>query len=252
MDMDYIKEKLYQQLAIVYCCQASDIKDDKNHFTEYEKLEGRRQFEEADDCVLKVIVVNGKLIFTGKKSVVDVCQKRFSNKSGNWFMDAKNFRELDRILSKEGYRVKTAHPFFIPKDDYVHEINGAEIKKYNQEKILQFKGDDRFDEAFCFSEESPDVLAVAAIIDDEIVGMAGASADSPSFWQIGINVNKNFEGRHIATGLVSMLKADILKKEIVPYYGTSFSNLASQHVAAKAGFEVAWVELITERMEFLG
>lgn len=89
----------------------------------------------------------------------------------------------------------------------------------------------------------------AAIIDDEIVGMAGASADSPSFWQIGVNVNKNFEGRHIATGLVSMLKADILKKEIVPYYGTSFSNLASQHVAAKAGFEVAWVELITERIE---
>ena len=32
MDMDYIKEKLYQQLAIDYCCQISDIKDDKNHF----------------------------------------------------------------------------------------------------------------------------------------------------------------------------------------------------------------------------
>ena len=73
--------------------------------------------------------------------------------------------------------------------------------------------------------------------------------DSPSFWQLGINVNKKFEGRHIASGLVSMLKADIMQKGIVPYYGTSFSNLASQHVAAKAGFEVAWVELITERME---
>ena len=30
--MDYIKEKLYQQLAIDYCCQVSDIKDDKNSF----------------------------------------------------------------------------------------------------------------------------------------------------------------------------------------------------------------------------
>ena len=249
--MDYIKEKLYQQLAIDYCCQVSDIKDDKNHFIEYEKLNGRRRFEEVDDCVLKVIAVNGKLIFTGKKSVVDVCQKHFSNKSGNWFMDVVNFRKLDEILKEEGYRIKTAHPFFIPKDDCVHEINGVEIKKYNQEDIFQFKDDDRFDEAFCFSEESPDVLAVAAIIDHEIVGMAGASADSPSFWQIGINVNKNFEGRYIATGLVSILKADILQKGFVPYYGTSFSNLASQHVAAKAGFEVAWVELITERNDEL-
>lgn len=197
-----------------------------------------------------MIAVNGKLIFTGKKSIIEVCRKQFSNNLGNWFMDASNFRKLDGILKKDGYRVKTAHPFFIPKDDCVHEIKGVEIKKYNQEEILQFKDDDRFDEAFCFSEESPDVLAAAAIIDHEIVGMAGASADSPSFWQIGINVNKNFEGRHIATGLVSMLKADILKKETVPYYGTSFSNLASQHVAAKAGFEVAWVELITEKMDW--
>ena len=148
-------------------------------------------------------------------------------------------REIHQVLFLQGRRQ------FEEADDCVHEINGIEIKKYNQEEILQFKDDDRFDEAFCFSEESPDVLAVAAIIDDEIVGKAGASADSPSFWQIGINVNKNFEGRHIASGLVSMLKADILQKGIVPYYGTSFSNLASQHVAAKAGFEVAWVELIT-------
>ena len=148
-------------------------------------------------------------------------------------------REIHQVLFLQGRRQ------FEEADDCVHEINGIEIKKYNQEEILQFKDDDRFDEAFCFSEESPDVLAVAAIIDDEIVGKAGASADSPSFWQIGINVNKNFEGRHIASGLVSMLKADILHKGIVPYYGTSFSNLASQHVAAKAGFEVAWVELIT-------
>ena len=47
--MDYIKEKLYQQLAIDYCCQVSDIKDDKNHFMEYKKIEGRRQFEKVDD-----------------------------------------------------------------------------------------------------------------------------------------------------------------------------------------------------------
>ena len=83
----------------------------------------------------------------------------------------------------------------------------------------------------------------------EIAGMAGASADSPTFWQIGINVNKEYEGRHIASGLVSILKHDILQKGIVPYYGTSFSNLASQHVAVRAGFEVAWVELITERIK---
>ena len=63
-------------------------------------------------------------------------------------------------------------------------MNGIEVKKYNQEEVLQFQGDDRFDEAFCFDENSPDVLAVAAIIDHEIVGMAGASADSLIFGRL--------------------------------------------------------------------
>ena len=80
--MDYIKEKLYQQLAVDYCCPVSKIKDNRNCFTEYKKRKGRRQFEEADDCILKVIAVNGKLVFTGKKQVVDVCRQKVSNKSG--------------------------------------------------------------------------------------------------------------------------------------------------------------------------
>lgn len=246
--MDDIKEKMYQQLALDYCCSVAEIKDSQNHFTEYKKLDGRRQFEESDECILKAIVVNGKLVFTGKKQVVDKCRQKFSDRAGSWFMDVANFREIDDILTNEGYQIKTAHPFFIPRNDEICKMDGIEIRKYNQEEILAFKGDNRFDEAFCFDEKSPDVLAVAAIIDNDIVGMAGASADSPAFWQIGINVNKEYEGRHIASGLVSILKHDILQKGIVPYYGTSFSNLASQHVAARAGFEAAWVELITEKI----
>ena len=77
--------------------------------------------------------------------------------------------------------------------------------------------------------------------------MAGASADSPYFWQIGINVAKEAEGRHIATKLVPLITQDILEQGKVPYYGTSMSNLASQRVAANTGFEVAWVELLSER-----
>lgn len=49
--MDYIKEKLYQQLAIDYCCQVSDIKDAKNHFTEYEKWK-------AGDSLKKRMIVS--------------------------------------------------------------------------------------------------------------------------------------------------------------------------------------------------
>ena len=52
------KQELSRQLALDYCCNAEDILDNKNHFNVYEQRDGRRRFEEQDDCVLKVIVVN--------------------------------------------------------------------------------------------------------------------------------------------------------------------------------------------------
>lgn len=112
--------------------------------------------------------------------------------------------------------------------------------------ILQFKGDDRWNEAFCFDDNTPDVLAVAAISDGEIVGMAGASADSDDFWQIGINVVQDAEGRHVGTSLVSELTKDILRCGKIPYYGTGMSHIASQRVAAAAGYDVFWFELLAE------
>ena len=46
-----------------------------------------------------------------------------------------------------------------------------------------------------------------------------------------------------------MTKAEILKREILPYYGTSMSHIASQRVALGAGFLPAWAELATSRIE---
>ena len=242
-----LKEKLYRQLAIDYCCTYEEIADDKNHFTEYKRLDGRRRFDESEECALKVIAVNGKLVFTGERQFVNACKEKFEKCSGSWFMDVGNFRELEKILDQGGYRLKTAHPFFVPRNANELTYDSFEIRKYNQKEIMQFQDDRRFDEAFCFDKNSPDMLGVAAVIDDQIVGMAGASADSPMLWQIGINVDKNAKGKHIGSTLVSILKHDIMEMGLVPYYGTSISNLASQRVAANAGFEVAWVELLSEK-----
>lgn len=242
-----LKTMLYKQLALDYCCTAEEVADPYSHFTEYHELEGRRRFEEQDTCALKVAVVNGKLLFTGKKEIVKACREKYETHSGAWFMDVANFRTLDSILKPYGYRLKTAHPFFLPGGKAKEYECDVTIRCYRENEIRQFEGDRRFNEAFCFDEKTPDVLGVAAVQGKKIIGMAGASADSPHFWQIGINVEKEAEGRHIATKLVSLLTQDILEQGKVPYYGTSMSNLASQRVAANAGFEVAWVELLAER-----
>ena len=91
--------------------------------------------------------------------------------------------------------------------------------------------------------------SIAAAKDGQILGMAGASADSPLFWQIGINVDSHAVGMHVGSTLVRLLAQDIIAQGAVPYYGTSMSHIASQRVAHRAGFAVAWAELVAEEIK---
>ena len=243
------QEELSRQLALDYCCSPTDVMDSENHFSIYIPQEGRRRFQEGSVCGLKIAVINGKLLFTGSKEIVAECQKRYAAVTGEWFFDMKQLRELEELLAPFGFRIAQAHPFYLPEfDGVLSEPRNFEMTRYDQNAILQFRGDNRFDEAFAFDSDAPDVLGIAAVKDGEILGMAGASADSPLFWQIGINVDSHAGGMHVGSTLVRLLAQDVLTHGAIPYYGTSMSHIASQRVAHRAGFVVAWAELITEEV----
>ena len=89
------------------------------------------------------------------------------------------------------------------------------------------------------------MIGAGAWKDGRFLGMAGASADSPTMWQIGINVDPAAKGLGIGPTLVAILKNEILDLGILPYYGTSVSHINSQRVAQKAGFIPAWTEMST-------
>ena len=244
----YMNEVLRQQLALDYCCMASAIEDDKNHFHVFESRDGRRRFRDHGYCFLKVAVVNGKLMFTGEEAIIAWCKDTFAKETGEWFFDAKNLRRLDDRLREDGYQIEQVHPFFIATEQSEVDTARDTIQWYDQKEIEQFRGDGRFREAYSFCEEAPDVVGAAALKDGEIIGMAGASADSPTMWQIGINVEPKARGRGVAQRLVSLLKNEILERGILPYYGTALSHLASQHVALKSGFVLTWAELTTVKV----
>lgn len=253
------QKELYRQLSLDYCCSPADVSDSGNHFTIYVPREGRRRFQEKEACGLKIAVVNGKLLFTGSEEIIAECRKRYANVSGEWFFDVKRLREIEELLAPFHFRIAQVHPFYLPGANVMlsSDISSPELLKthafdlvrYDQNAILKFRGDNHFDEAFAFDPDAPDVLGIAAVKDGEILGMAGASADSPLFWQIGINVNSSAVGAHVGSTLVSLLAQDIIAHGAIPYYGTGMSHIASQRVAHRAGFVVAWAELVTEEIK---
>ncbi len=237
---------LCRQLALDYCCREEEVKDKGHHFTEFSFLGGRRRFREEKDCFLKISIVNGKILASGNASVIEWCEKEFGNAKGEWFFEPETLRKIDHKLQESGYRIGMLHHFFI--SDTVSDVDTGEyeIRWYEHEDIGQFRGDDRFKEAYCFCEEAPDMLGVGAFKNGEILGMAGASADSPIMWQIGINVMPGAEGRGIGKMLVMLLKNEIIRRGVLPFYGTAISHFASQSVALGSGFHPAWFELAAD------
>ena len=245
-----MNEILMRQLALDFCCSPDEVLDGENHFTLYRPLPGRRTWQEDEKCALKIAAVNGKLLFTGREDLIGFCRETYQKHTSEWFFEPSEMRLLDGALQRFGQQIGFAHPFYICEKAACADTRGFETVFFEKDEIERcFKGDARFDEAFTFCPEAPDVLGVAALSNGKIVGMAGASADSPTMRQIGINVEPDFRNRGVARMLVSLISCEIIKRGSLPFYGTSFSHLSSQRVAIAAGFLPAWVELTTTNKE---
>ena len=237
---------LNRQLAADYCCSEAEVAGAEHVFTYYHPQDNRRKFNEQETCFLKIACVHGKLLVTGQKEIVDWCREHLNHADAAWVMEFQTLKRLDEILGTYGYRIGEAHPFYIATDS-TPDIDETGPKWYLEEEIEQFRGDERFEEAFAFCETAPDRIGVSLSKKNKILGMAGASSDSPYMWQIGINVEPEARGTHIGSRLVACLKNRLLADGILPYYGTAMSHVASQNVAIGAGFFPAWTELYARK-----
>lgn len=240
---------LRDQLALDFCCEAEDLEKPGNLFTEYVPLDGRRRWAEVEDIFLKIASVDGKLLMSGRADIIDLCRRTYADGNAAWIADGGELLKLDALVQPFGYRLHMAHPFFTADTVSEPPAISAEIVRYRGPEIEQFRGDSRFSEAYAFSAVAPDVLGVGAAADGKVVAMAGASADSPTLWQIGIDVLPEYRGRGFAAALVTHLKNDILAEGRLPFYGTASSHIASQRTALAAGFKPAWTEISFKRRE---
>lgn len=91
-------------------------------------------------------------------------------------------------------------------------------------------------------------MAALCYKNDELVGIACASADSKTMYQIGVDVLPQYRGKEIAVKLVNMLTIEILNRGVVPYYTTDCTNINSQKVAVKSGYIPAWSHCFRNRL----
>lgn len=139
-----------------------------------------------------------------------------------------------------------------------------------EEELEQFRGDKRFEFALSFDENAADMMAIVAQyvdksdnythfvdknannlakVDNSYMAMAGASADSSTMWQIGIDVMQRNRSKGIATILTKQMTKACLEIGVLPFYGTAESHNMSNAIAIRCGYTPGWWELCSEKIE---
>lgn len=153
---------------------------------------------------------------------------------------------LNKELEPFGKSVCYLAEFFLPDLEKPVEIN-KDITTIilHEEDIPELFEDHRFHNALGYDQSGAkqDVLAVVGYMNGEVVGVAGASNDCETMWQIGIDVVPKYRRMKVASTLTKILTDEIVKAGKVPYYCTAWSNIASKNNAIKCGYKTAWVEL---------
>lgn len=226
-----------EQLVRDYCVSPRELAGAGPLYALYEQRPGQRRY--GGGIPFAMASVFGTAVFVSdSENMLDWCRKRFAG-GGEWLCEAKTLFETEKMLCENGCTMRNIHHYYIPGAARRVRTDFEIVDIYKNELAL-LVSDDRFDEAIGGSEIAPDMMGCAFVDKNEILGLAAASADSDTMWQIGVNVVPEFRGRGVASALVAALSDRLLMNGIVPFYGTAESHIQSQTVAQRAGFVPAW------------
>jgi ribosomal protein S18 acetylase RimI-like enzyme len=258
MDSKDILRIAIEQSAIDLNCSVNDFINKGNTLVISKLNEGRKK------CYKKPLFCGLAYYGSGLVASVDERIKDFMGKfmdkhSEYRCFDTPQLNVLNKEFEKYGKCICFIAEFFLPDIEKQVEINdNIDVRIFVGNEISQLYKDDRFHMALSYNCESDkkDVLAAVGYVNGEIAGIAGASNDCETMWQIGIDVLPEFRRIGVASTLTKILTDEIIKNGKVPYYCTAWSNIASKGNAVKCGYKTAWVELsaidIEDAMKMIG
>lgn len=165
--------------------------------------------------------------------------------------ETPNMHVLNDALQERGLRICFMAEYFLPDLDALRELPCVYGMRVLSQEDFAGLYVPEWGNALCGDRKQLDVIGVGAYRDGKLVGLAGASADCDSMWQIGVDVLPEYRRRGIASALTSRLALEILERGKVPFYCAAWSNVKSVRNAVKSGFRPAWVEMTAKSREFV-
>lgn len=221
------------QLAVDLNCTVDDLNGEKDSivFVEAKENPGRRPFRRKS-AYFEILSMGRSIVVSATPERLSIARAQMQGKDRDTVFSLPFIRGLYLHYLPD---LKTLEPISPPHDFSFEMVEHDEL-----DSLLDVKG---FDNAIIYDTNHPyhTGLAVLAKKDGDIVAVSGASRTCAKLWQIGVDVLPQYRNFGLAAYLVNSLTFEVLERGHVPSYDVIASNLASQRVAHRVGYYVAWV-----------
>ena len=240
-------------LAAEACCRPGDFEAAGLHLSAMTPVEGlnplRRRFPEREHSLSITTVGAGVVVAT---------TPNWMSEASELFRDAEPQAAFDiALLSQVSYLAarhsRKLHGPFLYSVVSSHDLRERKTPAgytidVGGESLLPILNHMDWPNALspnAIAQGRPVTVAALGLCNGDMVGLATATADSDTLWQIGIDVLSEHGGRGLGTALTYQAVTAVLDHGGVPYYGTTVDNIASQRLAQAVGFYPYWVSAYT-------
>ncbi len=253
-----ILEIAMRQSAVDSSCEWQDFTGTENKVFISEKNENARKYLELP-FICDLTSYGSNIVASVSAELKEIVTEYINKFRVEHCFETPNLHVLMQKLRPLGYDICFMSEYSLPDVDILITDGLAERLQNScpyEIRVMEkedFQGlyDKRWSHALCADRPELDVIAAGAYEGERLVGLAGASADCESMWQIGIDVLPEFRRKGIAAALTSRLAVEILNsgKNIIPFYCCAWSNIGSIRNAIASGFRPAWVQVTAKKLD---
>jgi len=245
-----ILEIALKQSAIDSGCRPEDFLKEES-MTVLSKLhpQARKYLDLPFECDLTTY--GHGIVASVSEDLQEAVQRYISRYSAPHCFETPHLHVLEEAMEEKGLKVCFMAEYFLPDAEALKPLSCPfELRLLRPSDFQQYYLP-QWSNALCEKRKHLDVLALGAFDGEELIGLAGCSADCEDMWQIGIDVLPAYRRKGVASTLTSGLALEILRRGKVPFYCAAWSNIPSVRNAIKSGFRPAWVQVTARKKEFV-
>lgn len=247
MDRHTALDVVHNTLAADYACQPGDWTSGAVIVVEAREMPGRRRLPFRTNQLVVTTLGRGAVICCSANRLEWV-KANLAECSKDQLFSIPIFAKIADYVAQDGQVLKGPALRYLCASDTFRPASvpaGYELEVFGQARMVdayQYAG---FHHAvsYDFQAPRPDMIAVAAWHNGQVVGMSGVSADSEMMWQVGVTILPEFQGIGLGKALVSRVTEATLEQGKLPFYATWISNLASSNTALSVGYWLAWTDV---------